>query len=424
MPLTILNDFDLSDHDILQLKKFIQIDFFTGNAVLEKLNCFEVVVKTPGISSYRNEVKEAKNNRVYFTSSTRLWFAEHGNEKTICITGTNGKSTTASLVAHLLSSAGLKATLCGNIGVPLLDLFDVAQPPDVWVIELSSYQTSDFEGSPSVGILLNLFPEHLDWHGDIQTYYKDKLQLFSGIKDGKTILNRLDETVANIPFEWHNPIYFNDPDAIHVENGYICNKKIKMLPTKSVKLQGVHNLSNICAALTAVQSIGINLEDCIESIQDFHALPHRLTLLGESNDVKYVDDSISTTPQSAIAAAEVFLDCPVTILLGGQDRGLDWELLAKYLVEKRFYAVVTMPESGPKIQEKIKSFKESMKSDAPILYEASNLNEAVVVAKQITPRGGVVLLSPASPSYGIFKNYEERGDTFAQAAGFNIAAFN
>ena len=151
----------------------------TGKKSLEKLTDFDIVIKSPGISYYRPEIKQAQAKGVEFTSATRLWFAEHTNDTTVCITGSKGKSTTSSLLTHLLRYAGKRVTLGGNIGTPMLDMLAVEPRPDIWVLELSSYQLTDFNFSPTIGVLLNLFPEHLDWHGAVSTYYQDKIKLFS-----------------------------------------------------------------------------------------------------------------------------------------------------------------------------------------------------------------------------------------------------
>lgn len=389
-----------------------KIPALTGKEAISSLHEFDVVIKSPGVSLHRPEIAAASKRGVHFTSSTQIWFNEHRREKIICITGTKGKSTTSTLIAHMLKKSGYNAALGGNIGAPIIEMSDPDPPPDVWVLELSSYQTSDFVGSPTVSVLLNLYPEHLDWHGGEDAYYRDKLNLFMGPGDGVKILNHTDSKTAELNPGLKNTIYFNHPDGIHVENGYIVDGPEKLLNISKVKLPGRHNLSNICAALTAARQIGAPLRDCLAAAAEFRGLPHRLHVLGEKNRVLYVDDSISTTPQSAIAAMESFQGKPITLLLGGYDRGLDARELVSFLEKNPVHAVITMPESGTRIYRSLDGRNAEID-----MHEAGDLRRAVEIAKEITPVGGIVLLSPAAPSYNFFKNFEERGKAFAEYAG-------
>ncbi len=404
-PLTVLDDADLDvdEHDVAVV---------TGReAVAAALPTFDVVIKSPGVSLYRPEVGEAVRRGVAITSATRIWFAEHPDARTVCVTGTKGKSTTASLVAHLLGAAGLAAELRGNIGRPLLDPAD--SPPDVWVIEISSYQAADLEADPSIAVLLNLYPEHLDWHGDVETYYRDKLNLFAHQRHGVAVVNRDFATRGRFA----RPVYFNDPKGFHFAGGFVCQGTRRVLPVERIALPGTHNHANVCAALAAVHCVDAEIDPAslADAVAAFRGLPHRLMPLGERDGVLYVDDSISTTPQSAMAALEAFPDRPVTILLGGYERGLPYGELARYLVSRLVHAVVTLPPSGERIAESIRERRGA--SEAPVLLEAGDLDEAVAAARRVTAPGGVILLSPAAPSYGSFRNFEERGEVFARIAG-------
>ncbi len=406
MPLTILDDAEIEVDEL-------GVDVVTGrDAVAAALPGFDVVIKSPGVSLYRPEVEEAQRAGVTITSATRIWFAEHPDAQTVCVTGTKGKSTTASLVAQLLGAAGVAAELRGNIGRPLLD--PVEEPPDVWVIELSSYQTADLEADPSVAVLLNLYPEHIDWHGDVETYYRDKLNLFVHQKSGIAVVNRDFATRGRFA----RPVYFNDPEGFHVDDGFVCQGPRRVLSVERIALPGPHNHTNVCAALAAVLCVDPEVDPAslAEAVAAFRGLPRRLMPLGERDGVLYVDDSISTTPQSAIAAIEAFPDRPVTVLLGGYERGLPYGELARYLVSRPVDAVITLPSSGERIADAVRECLGD--SQVPVLIEAGDLEEAVAEARRVTPPGGVVLLSPAAPSYVAFRNFEERGEAFARLAGF------
>ncbi|MCP4701741.1 MAG: UDP-N-acetylmuramoyl-L-alanine--D-glutamate ligase [Gammaproteobacteria bacterium] len=415
----LLNDTPLAD-DVLSIPG---IKVYTGKDALSRLADFDVIIKSPGVSPYRPELMDAKARGVYFTSATRLWFAEHPHAKTVCITGTKGKSTAAGLTACLLRHAGLRTALGGNIGMPVFDIPE-DPAPDIWVLELSSYQTYDFDGFPSLSVLLNLFPEHLDWHGDTETYFRDKLNLLEPRRNGGIVLNRADETGAPRvgPGETgktgQKRFYFNDAAGIHVTDDTIYEGACALAPADILKLPGRHNLSNLCAALTIVRALGIAPETCIDAVADFRALPHRLCLLGEKAGLRYVDDSISTIPQSAKAAVEAFPGQAVTILLGGYERGLPWAEVAGFMVARPVHAIISMGENGPRIAQMVRQAIETLAPAAPPhLYAAESLSHAVKLAGKTTPRGGVVLLSPGSPSYGEFLNFQERGKAFAEAAG-------
>jgi UDP-N-acetylmuramoylalanine--D-glutamate ligase len=418
--ITVLNDKTVSPEMESMLKQDPFLSLASGEEIKNVLNSFDVVIKSPGISQYRDEIQEAKEKGVVFTSATKLWFAEHSDDKTICITGTKGKSTTSSLVTHLLRNSEKRVTLGGNFGTPMLDMLEVEPKPDFWVIEMSSYQISDFDGSPYIALLLNLFPEHLDWHKNVENYYDDKLNIFANQKEEhKSIVNKVDPNTQNYLNRIKNPIFFNDENGFHVKDGDIYKGDEKIFLGKDVTIPGNHNLSNICAALTVVEQAGVDYTKCLDAIKTFKGLPHRLYPWGIKDGITYIDDSISTTPQSSIAALETYKGKEITILLGGFDRGLNVDELAKYVVDNNINGVITMPDNGNRIYNTIKNEMHG-KNTSLKLIEAEDLKDAVEKAKEITNYGGIILLSPGAPSYGRFKNFAERGDSFARFAGFDV----
>jgi UDP-N-acetylmuramoylalanine--D-glutamate ligase len=416
--ITILNDKPISENVYKILEKTKPgVSLMTGEAVKTSLENFDVIIKSPGVSIYRPEVIAAKEKGVYFTSSTQLWFHEHANEKIIAVTGSKGKSTTTSLIAHMLKALGYDVILAGNIGIPLIEMLD--EKPDFWVLEMSSYQTSDFVGSVSVAVLLNLYPEHLDWHGTVENYYRDKWNLLQQVCNGTVILNdimeagfpRLRSPSRNLMVQ---PTYFNHSKGLHVQDSWIYDNNEPIIATDQIPLKGEHNISNLCAALTVLKSFNLDLKEAVDSLTSFQGLPHRLTVLGEKDDILYVDDSISTIPQAAIAAMEAFKNRPISILLGGYDRGVDMTELIDYLFEHPIHLVITMPESGERIARSIRCDKRK----SPFrLYEVKDLEQAIEMAQKNTPKGGIILLSPAAPSYHAFKNFKERGNSFSRMCG-------
>jgi UDP-N-acetylmuramoylalanine--D-glutamate ligase len=393
------------------------VTFASGNRFIETLSIADVVIKSPGISLYREDINKAEKKGVQFLSTTNLWFAEMEDKTIIAVTGTKGKSTTASILYHCLGKMGVPVELAGNIGKPLLDYLDRRDQTDIFVVELSSYQTADIHYTPKISILVNLFPEHMDWHGTTDNYYKDKLHLFHPDPSRHTILNYKDRMTRKLTSGWDCVRYFEKEDLIHSKSNHIYYGATRIGTVKNAYLRGAHNLSNICAALSGLEAAGYDPESVMEGLDDFVGLSHRQEVLGVKAGVLYVDDSISTIPESAIAAINRFSGPPVTILLGGFDRRQRYEELAYFLCSKKIHLVITLPDNGGRIAQLIRKEKE-IQGKGPDLIEADDLFSAVDAARRNTPDGGIVLLSPAAPSYGIYNNFEERGRLFREAAGF------
>lgn len=359
----------------------------------------DVIIKSPGISLYRDEIRQARKKGIRITSGTNLFFAnKNKTTKVIAVTGTKGKSTTSALIAHALRSFGFRTELGGNFGVPLIDL--VETDVSFVVAELSSYQCADFAGAPDIGVLLNLYPEHLQWHGTHERYYADKLNMIRQCKS--VIANGADKRTPKL-----NAALFNVPAGFHVSGNAFCHQSKPLFSTDTLAVIGTHNAENACAVLAVVQSLGLNPERCAGAFATFKALPHRLQILGTTKGLTYIDDSISTTPETAIAALQAIdKGQPITIIIGGQDRGQDYAALSRFLVKhKKRMRVVTLPDTGKRI-----------KSRALKIIRAKTMAEAVKAAQKITPKGGTVLLSPAAPSYNMFRNFEERGAAFRKYA--------
>lgn len=380
----------------------------------DALAAFEIVVKSPGISPYRAPVPEAAAHGVRFTSGSAIWFAEHPEARTLCVTATKGKSTTAALIAHLLRAAGRRAALAGNIGLPLLALPEAAAPDDWHVIELSSFQTRDFGGAPRIAVVGNVLEEHLDWHLDVATYRRDKLALLTRAE--AAVLNAADPVCAALAGRPPLVRWFADPAGWHVAEGWIRRGAQPVLATAALPLPGAHNALNACAALAAAELAGIDAVAAAEALLRFRPLPHRLQTLGERDGLTWVNDSIATTPHAAAAALESLRGRAVAIVLGGFDRGLDWGPFAAILDREQPALVVAQGGAGARIAEAL----------APVcarrgiaLERRPDLARAVACARLHLPVGGVVLLSPGAPSFDAFRDYAERGRAFAALAGFD-----
>lgn len=369
----------------------------------------DVVVKSPGISRHRADVAAiAADGRL--TSGTNLFLAETGGERVVGVTGSKGKSTTTSLISHFLGFAGERVELGGNIGRAPLELLGVHAPPDRFVVELSSYQCADAEDSPEVGVLTALFPEHLDWHGSLAAYVEDKCNLFAHRTDSTTVIDGTNELVGTIAERLPGPVPFGVPGGVHVEDGIVVAGRRRLFPLAASPLPGPHNAANLCAALTVLDVLGHDPAAAEGALASFQPLAHRLEVVGEVGGRLVVDDGMSTAPPAAIAALASFPGRAVTVLVGGHDRGLDYgELVSVLAGRAEPTLVVTMPPSGDRIAAEVGS-------RAPVVV-TGGLDEAVAVALDRTPPGGVVLLSPAAPSFGAFRDYKERSAAFRRLVG-------
>lgn len=370
------------------------------------LDC-DVVVRSPGISRYRPEAARLAAAGVRLTTGTNLWFAENPGALTIGVTGTKGKSTTSALIAHLAAARGMRVRLAGNIGRPLVDL--LAEDPagvDLWVLELSSFQTSDLEASPSVGVLLNLYREHTDWHGTQERYWADKLALFAHRPQMRSVLNAADPAIRARTAAFPNPVWFRSPEGFDVGPSGIALRGRPYADRSSIALAGDHNLDNVCAALAALAAAGVEGEDLAASLAGFRPLAHRLEPLGERGGVLFVNDSIATIPEATVAAARALAPRPTVLLVGGRDRSQDYAPLAAYLrAGSSVVGVVGMPANGPAILDRVRG--------APVpAVTADDLGDAVRRARAMVPAGGAVLLSPGAPTGDDFGDFQVRGDAF------------
>ena len=358
------------------------VDMKDGEDYLDGLDEYEAIVKSPGVP-WLPEI-EAASDKV--TSATQMFF--DGLDPScfvIGVTGSKGKSTTASLIYEILKAAGRRVKLVGNIGEVALG--HVAEKDMIFVMELSSYQLDRLRARVDVAVWTSFFPEHLNVHGDMEKYLEAK----AGIARGQ----RKEDY-----FVYHE----RDAEVLNNVSSAAQRMIVKDLPVFETGLRGQHNQENIALCVTVGTIMRVEKDVIEKVVRDFEGLPHRLQDLGEFEGVRFVDDAISTTPESTIAALEVFGDEVGTILLGGEDRGVDFgelvEVLKKFGVEN----VVLFPDSGVRIK--------GLLGDGFRVLETESMEEAVTWAKKNTVAGKVCLLSTASPSYSLWKNFEEKGEEF------------
>jgi UDP-N-acetylmuramoylalanine--D-glutamate ligase len=385
----------------------------TGPLSKAGLEGFDVLVRSPGISVYRASLRRAAEAGVTITTPSNLWFAAHRDQRTVCITGTKGKSTTSALLAHLLATSGYAVRLAGNIGKPLLECDD--QGVDWWVIELSSYQLADLEAEPTLAVILNLSPEHLDWHGSAETYRSDKLRLADLAGSNPVFSNAADPGLRAALADQSNVRWINREDGIRVAGRRLFEGDRELAVRLPAGLPGTHNLTNVAAALMVAREIGMALEEAAGAVTTFRPLPHRLQLLGERAGLRFVNDSISSTPVATVAALESFAGETVTLIVGGLDRGLDWVPYMEAFEVMTPQAVIGVPDNGGRI---VATLRGAGIQPQHGLHEASGLAAAVSLARRLTPNGAIVLLSPGAPSFPQFRDYRDRGRQFAAICGF------
>jgi len=383
---------------------------FGADEIARALKEVDVVVKSPGVSLYRDHIRFARDNGVQITSLLNLWFAEEPDIATIAVTGTKGKSTTASLIAHILKRLGRRVALAGNIGVPVTEITDA----DYAVIEVSSYQAADFDGVCDFAVLTSLYPEHADWHLTVERYVRDKINLLS--RSRRRIVNCAAAGVVAsiIPASAGQSYLFNAERGIHSDDSGIFDGRDRIGTVRNAHLVRAHNRSNLCAALAVAKMLDVDLAEALDATSDFQGLPHRQQELGQNGDILFVDDSISTIPESTLAALAVYAGRDITLIVGGYDRGIDYGKLLKTLSTGAAKAVVCLGDSGRRIYDQAQKRGGDL---ACTMHLAQSMEDAVSYARRVTPRGGVVLLSPAAPSYGYYRDYIERGHAFAARAG-------
>lgn len=398
-------------------------------ASAQRLGGFEWIVKSPGISPYRAEAVAAVEQGARLIGGTALWFGEHGGgrsgERIACVTGTKGKSTTTSLLAHLLRAGGHRTALAGNIGLPLLEVLDPPQPPQFWAIELSSYQTGDVGLSgarPDVAVALNIYPEHLDWHGSQARYVEDKLRLLTEGRPRIAVLNAADPVLSALRLPDSEIRWFGHAEGWHLRGDALWRGGREVMDTSTLPLPGRHNRGNLCAVLTAIEALGVDAEPLAPAAASFRPLPNRLQPIGERDGVAYVNDSISTTPHATLAALDCYAGKRIALLVGGHDRGIDWHGFAEAMRTRAPLAIVTMGENGPRIHALLAAVAAE---GGFALSAARDLADAMAQARAaLGAQGGVVLLSPGAPSFGPYRDYVARGRHFAELAGFDPDAIS
>ncbi|NGP18272.1 UDP-N-acetylmuramoyl-L-alanine--D-glutamate ligase [Devosia aurantiaca] len=394
-----------------ELKVFVTVDSGTADiadaepiapaelpsAIAERR--FGTIVKSPGVSLYKPVFEAARNAGIAITSNLNLWGATYRHGRTvIAITGTKGKSTTATLTHLMLARSGIDAGLAGNVGLAPLD---IADKHAVVVFELSSYQTADMNFLPDIAALTNLYPEHVDWHGSVERYYADKLHLVD--RDGSFAVAlgaaaRGNALVAHAVRDHRRLLRDLTPEE---------ERAIEHAASHS-RLRGAHNLDNARLAAQIALGAGATLDGILQGIAAFRPLPHRLEehVFGI---MTVVNDSISTTPEATKAALAAYPARRIALIAGGHERQQDYAELATLLAQCGVTTLATLPVTGARLAEACREVAPDIE-----IIEAPDLDAALTQLAQRRSRFDTIILSPGAPSYNQFKNFEERGVLFVQ----------
>jgi UDP-N-acetylmuramoylalanine--D-glutamate ligase len=403
------------DKNIIRLGKDVR--FITGELDHIK-DKFDIILKSPGIPLTDDFINRYKN---IISSQTDLFLREF-HSQALGITGTKGKSTTASLLHSILTSAGKNSILAGNIGIPVFDIIDELDDTSLIVLELSSHQLQYINKAPHISAILNVYPEHLDFYKNFIEYRSAKMNIVRLQDENDRIIfpikefRGLERKSVSVPFE-----IIIDGDDVLV---YYCDNTI-VLAHDCIELKGNHNLYNIGTALIAAVMSGCSINDAVQAVYDFKGLEHRLENFGNFMGIDFYNDSISTIPQATVAAIRAFDNKVSSLILGGHFRSseITWETLTDEIKVSSIENIFFLPDTGKMIFDALLStgFKSSQKADFTEIewqghcikcFFCKEFDDMIPLIFRHTGKGSVCLLSPASSSYNMFKNFEERGKVF------------
>lgn len=405
------------EKNILEKLKNYKFDYFLGKNCFENLKGFDIIFRSPSFLPTRKELVEEEKRGAIITSEIEM-LMKLTPATIIGVTGSDGKTTTTSLIYSILKNAGYNAYLGGNIGIPLFTKLNEMKPNDIVVLELSSFQLMGMDVSPHIGVITNITPNHLNIHKDYEEYINAKKNIFKyQNKDDYIILNYDNDITRNCAKEAKSKvIFFSGKEKL--ENGFIVDNKIikkcedgirtHILDCKDVLLRGEHNFENIATAIAATSSL-VDIDKSIDTIKEFKAVEHRLEYVRTIDDVKWYNDSVSSSPTRTIAGLKSF-DEDIVLIAGGYDKNLDYTPIAKPIL-KKVKTLILLGQTSGKIFDAVKEEEEKENKNIDI-FMVNTLEEAVNLARKQAKVGEIVLFSPASASFDMFKNFADRGNKF------------
>ncbi len=407
---------DMFPEEVLKTVNTVCDNCYFGEDYLDHLDEADIIVKSPGINPAIRQIAEARKNGKEITSEIEI-FMSLCPCKMIAVTGSDGKTTTTTLIYKILSEEGYRCYVGGNIGTPLLDKVEEMRPDDMVVLELSSFQLMNMRVSPHVAVITNITPNHLDYHKDMTEYVDAKMQIFINQSEtGKLVVNRDNSITASFAGKQKGSVEFfsrrySDADAI-VSDGWICYKGEKIVRTGDIRIKGVHNLENYLAATAATMEF-VDKESIENVAKNFGGVEHRMEFVRHLDGVNFYNDSIGSTPTRTIAGLEAH-DGDIVLIAGGKDKNLDYTDLGK-VIKRKVKVLVLVGATSDKIEASVReAFGDS--PCIPIIRQ-DNYEDAVkgafALARGIRKKEDVaVIMSNASTSFDMFKNFEERGNVY------------
>lgn len=390
----------------------------TGNDYMDIIAQYDIVIKTPGISLKDYHLLTKKP---IISSQTDLFLNAYADQ-CIGITGTKGKSTTTSLIHHILQSTGQSSLIAGNIGIPLFDIIPKISKKDKIIIELSSHQLEFIRRGPAIAILLNIFEEHLDHYNSFYDYQSAKFNIATKQNENDCFIYPISDSLIDLLIKQKKPVSQPKGVSLHPHKQAYCyvkdhhfvlrlteKEEILFTITDKFPLKGEHNLQNVCAALLAVvlSQKTINASALAKAVYSFKSLAHRMEFVATVDQIDFYNDSISTIPQSTIAALDAIKNVN-TLILGGMDRGIDYTPLIKIFTDSAVEHFIFTGKAGERMMQLCKAIGNKK------YYFSNDYEEIVAIAKRVTRKNHACLLSPAASSYDAFKNFEERGKLFKE----------
>ncbi len=403
-------------NNVLDLKKE-GIELRLGRNYMDKLDA-DIIFRTPGMNFYSDKLDEAREKGIIITSEMEIFF-DVCPCPIVAITGSDGKTTTTNIIAEILKNSGKKVHVGGNIGTPLLPNINDIEEDDIAVVELSSFQLMSMRTSPDVAVMTNLSPNHLDMHKDMDEYINSKRNIiFHQNAFSRAVLNFDNDITKNLKDDVRGELlYFSRKEE--VRNGawtdgtsiYISKngKSKKIMSNDKIKLAGNHNLENYLAAICAVWGY-VKIEDILKTAENFNGVEHRIEFVKEVNGVKYYNDSIASSPTRAIMGTLSLFKDKIIMIAGGYDKKIPFDELG-IEINKKVKTLILMGDTAKKIEESVKGSKNYIKDNINII-NVKDMKEAVEAANKNAVNGDTVVLCPACASFGLYKNFEERGNHF------------
>ncbi len=411
---------DKLDSTIIDKIYDLKLEYSFGENYLSKLNDFDVIFRSPSCRPDLPEIEKEVKRGAILTSEIELVF-ELCPGTTIGVTGSDGKTTTTSLIYEILKEENLNCYLGGNIGIPLFTKIADMKPDDFIVLELSSFQLMTLNTSPDIAVITNITPNHLDVHKSYEEYIQSKANIFEYQDENNLLVLNYDNEITKEfgKSAKSKVIYFSSKQKLEngliLDNGIIkdCDNGLRrhIVNTKNIKLRGIHNSENICAAIAATSKIA-SIDSQIRAVSNFSGVNHRLEFVKEINGAKWYNDSIASSPTRTIAGLNSF-DEDIVLITGGYDKHLDYKPLAQPIINNKVSKLILLGQTSDKIYQAVTELL-SVEDKKLDIFKTTSLEEAINKAKEVSKKGDVVLFSPASASFDMFKNFEERGNTFKQ----------